>query len=99
MFCNACGSEIVNQAEICPNCGVLLAQRTGTGVDQPSTLVNLVACCFPIVGLILYFVWRDDKPLSAKSVGKWALVGFGIGVLIYVLSIALGIFAEALLYL
>lgn len=98
MYCKECGSEIINHAEACSNCGALLAQKISAGIDQPSTLVNLVACCFPIVGLILYFVWKDDKPLSAKSVGKWALIGFGISVLLYVLSIVLGIFAETILY-
>lgn len=29
---------------------------------------------FPLVGLILYLVWKDDKPKSAKAAGKGALV-------------------------
>ena len=29
----------------------------------------------PIVGLILYLVWKDQTPLKAKSAGKGALIG------------------------
>lgn len=43
---------------------------------------------FPIVGLILYLVWRDTKPLSAKAAGRGALIGFVVGVLLYVFSAA-----------
>ena len=30
---------------------------------------------FPIVGLILYLVWKDQTPLKAHSAGKGALIG------------------------
>ena len=30
--------------------------------------------CIPIVGLILWLVWRDEKPKTAKAVGIGALV-------------------------
>ena len=33
----------------------------------------------PIVGFILWLVWRDEKPKTAKSLGIGALVGVIIG--------------------
>ena len=38
--------------------------------------------CFfiPLVGLILYVTWKDDKPVAAKECGKFALIGFVIGI-------------------
>ena len=35
---------------------------------------------FPLVGLILYLVWKDTKPLSAKQAGKGALISVIISV-------------------
>lgn len=46
--------------------------------------------CIPIVGLILWLVWRDEKPKTAKAVGIGALVSAIIGavfVIIYFISI------------
>lgn len=34
---------------------------------------------FPIVGLILYLVWKSTKPQCAKMAGIGALVGFCLG--------------------
>ncbi|HIT13098.1 MAG TPA: hypothetical protein IAB54_02975 [Candidatus Scatomonas merdigallinarum] len=51
---------------------------------------------FPIVGLILYLVWKDQTPLKAHSAGKGAL----IGVIVWTaLSILLGILSVVILML
>lgn len=96
-YCQSCGGETKDQQELCVNCGAKLVinkQAVASANDEPSGLVNFAACCFPIVGLILYFVWRDEKPRSAKSVCKWAVIGFGIGIVLYILAIIFGILAE-----
>lgn len=36
----------------------------------------------PLVGLILYLVWKNEKPLSAKKAGVGALVGFIVSLLL-----------------
>lgn len=41
--------------------------------------------CIPIVGLILWLVWRDEKPKTAKSLGIGALVGVIIGFIFIVI--------------
>lgn len=38
--------------------------------------------CFPIVGLVLYLVWKGNKPLTAKKAGIGALVGFCLNLLL-----------------
>ncbi|MBM7649906.1 putative membrane protein YvbJ [Bacillus ectoiniformans] len=99
-FCQSCGTETKAAQELCTKCGERLKNLKGAGVgqDQPSGLVNLAACCFPIVGLILYFVWKDEKPKSAKSVCKWAAIGFIATVVLYALSFFLGILSETMYY-
>jgi hypothetical protein len=65
---------------------------TANPLDAPS--VGFAVLCFfmPLVGLILYLVWKSEYPLKAKSCGKGALIGaiviFGLSCLLTVLMIA-----------
>lgn len=52
---------------------------------------SLLGCCIPVVGLILWLVWRDEKPNTAGAVIKGAIVGAILLVVCYVLSYVLGI--------
>ena len=75
-FCKNCGKEIDDNAVVCPHCGVIqkeeLVQNT---VDNGGFLWGLLGCCIPIVGLILFLVWRDTKPKTSRAAGIGALVG------------------------
>ena len=53
--------------------------------DVPSGGLKFLSFCIPLVGLILYLTWKDQKPISAKAMGKAALIGFIVS---FVLSIA-----------
>lgn len=86
-FCKNCGTQIHDEAVICPNCGV--SQKPAV-VDNGGFGWGLLGCCIPLVGLILFLVWHDTKPKSAKSAGIGALVSVGVGILSYVLLIVLG---------
>lgn len=52
---------------------------------------GVLGCCIPIVGLVLFLVWKDTKPKTAKAAGIGALVSVGIGILYYILMFAIGI--------
>ncbi len=53
--------------------------------DNGGFLWGLLGCCIPIVGLILFLVWKDQKPKTAKAAGIGALVSVLGSVLIYVI--------------
>lgn len=59
--------------------------------DIPNTGCNVLAFFFPIIGLILYLVWKDETPLKAKAVGKAALIGFIVGIVLSVLGYVLSL--------
>ena len=61
--------------------------------DAPSGGYAALGFFFPVVGLILYLVWKDQTPLRARSAGKGALIGMIVGV---VLSILLTIVSVAI---
>ena len=45
----------------------------------------LLGFFIPLVGLILYLVWKDEKPKSAKRAGKGALVSVILYLIIMVI--------------
>lgn len=52
---------------------------------------GLLGCCIPIAGLVLYLVWKDQKPRTAKAAGIGALVAVGLSVFWYILVLVGGI--------
>lgn len=53
--------------------------------------MGLLGCCIPIVGLILFLVWKDSRPNTAKSAGIGALVAVVCIMIWYILVFAVGI--------
>lgn len=73
--------------------------------DRPNTGANVAACCslpftggLPIVGLVLYLVWKDEKPNAAKSVCMWSLIPFIAIVVFYLLFFVFGMIGSLLPY-
>lgn len=59
-------------------------------VDSGSFGWGILGFCFPIVGLILYLVWKGNKPLTAKKAGIGALIGFCLNIFFSFLGGMLG---------
>ena len=89
-YCRNCGHEIDDQAVACTNCGVTQETKPAV-VDKGGFLWGLLGCCVPIAGLILFLVWKDTKPKTAKAAGIGALVCVGVSIIYYILILALGI--------
>lgn len=47
-------------------------------VDKPDTLINVLSFFIPILGLIMYFVEKDKKPIKAKAALKWSLISWAV---------------------
>ena len=92
-YCQQCGSQLVDQAVVCPNCGCTVQEPINQQEDKPSTGLNVLAFLFPLVGLILFLCFQKTTPVRAKAIGKWALDGFAVGA---ALSILVGILGEIL---
>lgn len=90
MFCKKCGQEIDDASVVCPECGAAQEEKPAV-VDNGGFLWGLLGCCVPIVGLVLYLVWKDQKPKTARAAGKGALVCVICTVIYYVLMLVLGI--------
>ncbi len=77
-YCSKCGQEIVDDAVVCTKCGCAVdAQRGNTNVvDAPNGGFAVLSFFFPIIGLILFCVWKSTFPRKAKSAGTGAFIGF-----------------------
>ena len=89
-FCRNCGHEIEENEAFCMNCGAAQQQQPQV-VDNGGFGWGLLGCCVPIVGLILFLVWKDNKPKTAKAAGIGALVCVIAYVFLYVVFFAFGI--------
>ena len=101
VHCTSCGELIPTGSQFCPKCGAAnpySAQYSYANQDGPSAGFAILGFFFPIIGLILYLVWKDQTPLKAKSCGMGALTGFIFNVAVSVIVIIIyAVFAASLL--
>ena len=53
--------------------------------DAPSTGFAVLGFFVPLIGLILYLIWKEKTPLKAKSAGKGALIGFCVSLAVSII--------------
>ena len=94
-YCRRCGAPISDGATTCPSCG---AYQNNTPYVEDNGVFGwgLLGCCIPVVGLVLFLVWKDQKPRTAKAAGIGALVSVIIGILWYLLVAIVGVGAALL---
>lgn len=66
-----------------------MEENTNSVVDKGGFLWGLLGCCIPIAGLILFLVWKDTKPKTAKAAGIGALVSVILAVIYYIVVIVI----------
>ena len=95
LFCANCGAEVAAEAAepVVEPIAPVEAQNTYEKPEAPkdgkSFGFALLGFFFPLIGLILWLVWKDSMPLRAKSCGKGALIGVIVSVVLSILSTVL----------
>lgn len=90
-YCTKCGSQLAENQTICSFCGANVYGSTTNPngvVDTGGFGWGLLAFCLPVVGLILYLIWKDERPNTAKSIG--------IGLLVSLIPFLLGLMVSFL---
>lgn len=65
--------------------------------DNANIAVNILSlCCIPILGIIMFFVWKDQKPNAAKSALIFGLIGLGISIIFSIIGFVLGMIGSAI---
>ena len=69
VYCHHCGKVVQEDMQYCPNCGYPLQNSPYVyhEKDAPSFLFALISFFAPLVGLVLYIIWRKDFPQKAKA--------------------------------
>ncbi len=99
MYCRQCGREVEDGTAFCPNCGSALNGSGQQSNNQQNSYNNVsrddgsfgwavLGFFFPLVGLILYLVWHDNKPKSARMSGMGALAGFIFSIVLSILTVS-----------
>lgn len=84
--CNTCGATVPDNATVCPYCGNAVTPTQpsnmayGAEVDEASTGLKILSFLFPLAGWIMYFIFRDETPLKAKTCSKWAWIGVAVSI-------------------
>lgn len=98
MYCRNCGKEIADNAYVCPNCGVLTQagqedQKAASPSEDSGSKAGwgILSFFIPIVGLILFCVWRTERPQTSKTCGICALVSFLLSVVAVILYIVIAV--------
>lgn len=89
MYCTFCGNKLDDNVK-CDKCGNYTSYYIKTKNDKPSFVLDFISFFIPMFGLIMYFVYKEDKPKRASLCGKMAIFGFAIGfiaMLIIVISV------------
>ena len=89
VHCRECGEMISESAPTCPKCGArqgVAGPSSAVEDKEPSTGLNIVSFLWPLVGLILYLVYHEKSPRRAKAIGKWALIGLIVSIVIGVIA-------------
>ncbi len=89
-YCEYCGNQIEDDALICMQCGMPLEEKKNINEDSGSIGWGILGFCIPIVGLILFLVWSDTKPKSAKVSILGAAISFGLALILPFILIAIG---------
>ena len=96
MYCEKCGSKNEMTSEFCTNCGNKLNKEfSNTTIINSEEEKNtfgwgVLGFFVPIAGLILFIIWKKDRPKASKSAGIWALVSVVARVLSSILIILIG---------
>ncbi len=75
-FCKQCGKEMTQGSASCSNCGAAQGNTPAVTDRKANGGEIAIAILFPIVGAILYYVYKGDKPTAAKTINKVSLLAF-----------------------
>lgn len=77
-FCPNCGNTLINGK--CPACNYQ---------DKNNIGFNILSFFFPLIGLVLYVIWKDEHPVKAKGCGKAALASVIVNAILTVIILVL----------
>ncbi len=93
-YCVNCGKEIEQEIITCPDCGMIQNTNEVIKTEEEGSKIGfgILGFFIPVAGLILYILWKKEKPQTAKAAGKGALISVIMGVVFYVVMMVVMMF-------
>jgi uncharacterized membrane protein YvbJ len=91
VFCAQCGTKnvaVVNNEAQKESQPIYQQVDYGNKKDSRSFAAGLLGFLFPLIGLILYVVWKDEFPIKSRSVLVGTIAGVILDIYIFGLFIA-----------
>lgn len=88
MFCSKCGAKLPKNSEFCSECGNSVSEVQNNEVKEntgSSIGWGILGFFVPLAGLILYLVWKQERPGDAKAAGMGALIWLILYILLIIL--------------
>ena len=73
-YCKNCNSELNDNAIYCSHCGLTQEIEINKVNDKGGFWWGLLGFVVPLVGFILYLVFRNERPKTSKACGIGALI-------------------------
>lgn len=97
-FCPNCGAIISSSGQeillFCPRCGASLNAGVSVSAqedrDENSPALNALSFFFPVIGLVLWAIFLDEKPKRAKGIMRWTAASLITAAVIATLVLVLG---------
>jgi hypothetical protein len=90
-YCIGCGKAIASNSKYCPNCGTdnsnnhtEIRRNTTYDNDPNRALYIIISALIPLVGLILFLVWKDEYKERAEACAYGALIGFFAQIILFI---------------
>ena len=99
MYCKNCGRIVDDTSSYCNNCGARIDNKPNADASEDSLSLGFAIFGFfiPIVGLILFLIYKEKKPKRAKLAVKGALIGFITEIVLAIILVILSVvFATSL---
>lgn len=78
----------------CPHCGAALStgSQAPAEADQDKNIpaLNAFSFFFPVIGLVLWAIFHDEKPKRAKGVMRWTAASLITAAVVFILVLVLG---------
>ena len=82
MICSKCKKQIDDDSLFCEHCGNRVSNVVSVDDSKLGVGLSIFSFLFPIVGFILYFVYKNSAYIKAKRAVKLAWIGFSINILL-----------------
>ncbi|VEU82091.1 zinc ribbon domain-containing protein [Acholeplasma hippikon] len=94
-YCPHCGEKVNPDQTVCLNCGKFLdsanTSPTKVAEDNGGGGWTLLGFFMPLIGVILYVIWINERPNTAKSLIKGVFTSLIVAGVIFVLWIIIAV--------